>query len=46
MYLIVNSLIKEKIYTSHIFEDLMIAFILFQHNIHPIKINNIIVGDK
>tara|TARA_B110000208_G_C11627266_1_gene379505 strand:- start:72 stop:698 length:627 start_codon:yes stop_codon:yes gene_type:complete len=46
MYLIVNSLIKEKIYTSHIFEDVMIAFILFHHNIHPIKINNIIVGDK
>jgi hypothetical protein len=31
---------------EHIYEDLMIALILHSNNIHPIKIQNIISGDK
>lgn len=37
---------KEIVSKNHIFEDLMIALILYEHNIHPVKIDNVIVGDK
>lgn len=46
MKLIKCSLSKEEIHKNHIYEDLMIANILHQHNIEPIKVNNIIIGDK
>ena len=46
MKLIKNSLSEKEIYKNHIYEDLMIAIVLHQHNIHPIEINNIIIGDK
>ena len=35
-----------QIYKNHIYEDLMIAIVLHEYNINPIKINNIIIGDK
>lgn len=46
MKLIKYSLSKKEIYKNHIYEDVMIAIVLKQHNINPIKINNIIKGDK
>ena len=46
MKLIKCSLSIKEIYKNHIYEDLMIGNVLYQHNIEPIKINNIIIGDK
>jgi len=30
----------------HIYEDVMIGLILYEFNIHPVKIDNVIIGDK
>lgn len=46
MNLIKNSLLKSEIYINHIYEDLMIGIVLYDHNIHPIETGEIIVGDK
>ena len=46
MNLICCELDKINIYENHIYEDVMIGTILYKYNIVPMKIDNIIVGDK
>lgn len=46
MNLICSELEKINIYKNHIYEDVMIANTLYKYNILPIKIDNIILGDK
>lgn len=46
MKIIVDNLSKENIYKKYIYEDLMIATVLFENNIHPKKIKDVIIGDK
>ncbi len=46
MKLIKKNLIKEEIHKNHIYEDLMIGIVLNKNDIYPIKIQNIIIGDK
>jgi hypothetical protein len=36
----------DNIYKTHIYEDIMIALILRENNVLPIKILPIIIGDK